>query len=761
MIDGLPIAALIAPTGLVASNVAQTSFTLSWTASTDNVGVTGYEVFAGTSSKGTTTSTSMSVTGLNSATAYSMTVKARDAAGNWSSASTALSVTTAGASQTPYGGTARALPGTVEAEDFDNGGQGVAYNDANTNNAGGKYRTTDGVDIENCGEGGFNVGWTAAGEWLEYTVDVTAGTYNVQLRLASPNSSKQARVYLGTTLLGTFSVPNTGGWQNWQTVTVSGVSVTGGDSQVLKIECVTDGFNVNWVKFESGGQTIPSAPSGLSATATSPSQINLSWTDNSGNEDGFMIERKTSSGGTYAEIATAAANANTYSSTGLAASTQYYYRVRSYNTAGNSAYSDEANATTQSGSACNWTFAANEGGTVNISGTKDVRYGANGNYITKTVTTTIGCNNTAFGSDPVPGVAKTCEVCETGSTPTVPTAPSGLSATATSSSQINLSWTDNSGNEDGFRIERKTGSGGTYAEIATAAANANTYSSTGLAASTQYYYRVRSYNTAGNSSYSNEANATTPAGPSEVTVVSKTSASSDDAEETVSSGAMSLNSDDLDIRSSDLMGMRFQLNVPQGSTITSANIGFVSKESASGTNTFTFKAQASDNAGAFTATSGNISSRPTGSASANWSPGSWSNGASYTSPDLSSLIQQVVNRSGWSANNYIVVTISASSSNKRQARTFDYNGNNSQSPTLTVSYSTESGGECTWAFAANEGGTVTVTGTKEVRYGANNTYATMTVTGSIPCTNAAFGGDPVPGVAKRARCARGASPRVP
>jgi len=76
------------------SSITQTSFTLSWAASTDNVGVTAYEVFRGTTSCGTTASTSMPITGLTCNTAYSMTVKACDAAGNWSTASTARSVAT-------------------------------------------------------------------------------------------------------------------------------------------------------------------------------------------------------------------------------------------------------------------------------------------------------------------------------------------------------------------------------------------------------------------------------------------------------------------------------------------------------------------------------------------------------------------------------------------------------------------------------------------------------------------------------------------
>ncbi len=91
----------------------------------------------------------------------------------------------------------------------------------------------------------------------------------------------------------------------------------------------------------------PAAPSGLTATAVSASQINLAWTDNSSNEGNFIVSRSTVAGGPYSDIATVAANSNAFNNTGLAASTTYYYVVRAVNSGGSSAFSNEASATTQ------------------------------------------------------------------------------------------------------------------------------------------------------------------------------------------------------------------------------------------------------------------------------------------------------------------------------------------------------------------------------------------------------------------------------
>ncbi|WAC01140.1 M4 family metallopeptidase [Lacinutrix neustonica] len=108
-----------APTSLTASGITQTTTNLSWTASTDNVGVTGYEVFQGSNSLGTVTATSSNITGLTANTTYSFTVKAKDAAGNVSASSNAVSVTTL--SDTPSGGCTGGITSFPYGESFESG----------------------------------------------------------------------------------------------------------------------------------------------------------------------------------------------------------------------------------------------------------------------------------------------------------------------------------------------------------------------------------------------------------------------------------------------------------------------------------------------------------------------------------------------------------------------------------------------------------------------------------------------------------------
>jgi hypothetical protein len=185
---------------------------------------------------------------------------------------------------------------------------------------------------------------------------------------------------------------------------------------------------------------LPAAPSALVATAVNASQIHLAWADNSTNENGFKIEQSTN-GTTFTEIASVGANSQTYQSTGLNAGIIYYYRVRAFNSAGESAYSATATATIL---------------------------------------------------DPVLS------------------APTLVAATTLSASKIKLTWLDNSNNETGFTIESCTGASCTnFAEIAQVGADLTAFTVKGLSRKTEYRFRLKAFNAAGNSAYTMILNART------------------------------------------------------------------------------------------------------------------------------------------------------------------------------------------------------------------------------------------------------------
>lgn len=134
-------------------------------------------------------------------------------------------------SESPYGGIPWPIPGTVQAEDYDLGGEGVAYHDTDPANLGGAFRT-DGVDIETTTDigGGYDVGYIADNEWLKYSVNITAsGTYNIGFRTAGTSSSGVIRLEVdGVDVTGPVSLPNTSAYQDWVTTTVSNISLTAG-----------------------------------------------------------------------------------------------------------------------------------------------------------------------------------------------------------------------------------------------------------------------------------------------------------------------------------------------------------------------------------------------------------------------------------------------------------------------------------------------------------------------------------------------------
>jgi hypothetical protein len=144
---------------------------------------------------------------------------------------------------TPYTGTPVAVPGTVQFENYDAGGMDVAYYDTTASNSGGVYRS-NAVDIQATTDtgGGYLVGWTAAGEWLNYTVKVAAaGTYAIDTRVASSGAGGTFHIEVdGVNKTGAITVPNTGSWQTWKTVTKTGVTLPAG-THVLKVVLDTIG----------------------------------------------------------------------------------------------------------------------------------------------------------------------------------------------------------------------------------------------------------------------------------------------------------------------------------------------------------------------------------------------------------------------------------------------------------------------------------------------------------------------------------------
>jgi hypothetical protein len=195
------------------------------------------------------------------------------------------------------------------------------------------------------------------------------------------------------------------------------------------------------------------APTSLAATASSSSTVDLSWVEGNSSETGHSVERSGNPLSGFVVVGSAGKSATSFRDVGLSAGTAYYYRVRATG-----------------------------------------RRGAVSPYSAVAGVSTPSTNPTPTPSPtPVP----------------TPAAPTGLTATAASSTQINLSWTDNSSNETAFKVERGPASSGPWTQIGTTAGAS--YADSGLAASTAYFYRTRAYNASGDSGYSNTAAATTPA----------------------------------------------------------------------------------------------------------------------------------------------------------------------------------------------------------------------------------------------------------
>ena len=227
------------PSSLSSASVAQTSFTLNWAASTDNVGVALYEVFRGGVSQGTVTGTSFNATGLNAGTAYSMTVRARDAAGNNSAQSSALSVTTAAAA----------------------GGSTVVYQAENSTRAGGVVNSTA---YPNFSGTGYVTNFQKNGASVQFAVNVaTAGSYNVRVRYGNAaGPSYPISAYVNGIKITTIQLSSNGSWTTWQDVTQS-LSLNAGSNTIrLQKDPQNNGgaYNIDFI-------AIPATPGAIGSVS--------------------------------------------------------------------------------------------------------------------------------------------------------------------------------------------------------------------------------------------------------------------------------------------------------------------------------------------------------------------------------------------------------------------------------------------------------------------------------------------------------------
>ena len=159
--------------------------------------------------------------------------------------------------QTAYNGP-HALPGTVQGEDFDNGGQNVAYydstveNKAKTNNIAYADRGNEYVDAET-GNGISDIGWITDGEWTEYTVDAAAGSYTATFRVASWANDRRVVLTVDGNTGCTVNVPNTGSSEVYQTVSAP-LTLTAG-SHVIRLTFQGNAQNLDWFSVAGGAVT--------------------------------------------------------------------------------------------------------------------------------------------------------------------------------------------------------------------------------------------------------------------------------------------------------------------------------------------------------------------------------------------------------------------------------------------------------------------------------------------------------------------------
>ncbi|MEO5776220.1 MAG: reprolysin-like metallopeptidase [Flavobacterium sp.] len=521
-----------APTTLTASGTTYNATNLSWTASTDNVAVTGYDIYQGATLKGsTTTATTFAVTGLIASTAYAFTVKAKDAAGNVSAASNTANVTTP------------AAPISYCAS------QGNSTADERIGKV--VFGTINNTSTGTAGYEDFTAQSTAATRGTDYTITVTPAwtssvypegyavfiDYNQNGLFTDAGETVWSNAASTTTpVSGSITIPATAALGNTRMRVSMKYNAVPTSCEAFSYGQVED-YTVN-IQAAAADTTAPTAPTSLAASGTTQTTTDLSWTASTDNvavtgydvyKDGALLGSTTT--------------ATTYAVTGLTASTAYAFTVKAKDAAGNvSAVSNTANVTTsaaadttaptaptsltasgttQTTTDLSWTASTDN---VAVTGYDVYKDGALlGSTTTATTYAVTGLTaSTAYAftvkakdaAGNVSAVSNTANVT-TSAAPdtTAPSAPSSLTASGTTQTTTDLSWTASTDNVavTGYDVYKD-------GALLGSTTTATTYAVTGLTASTAYAFTVKAKDAAGNvSAVSNTANVTTLANSSNAT----------------------------------------------------------------------------------------------------------------------------------------------------------------------------------------------------------------------------------------------------
>lgn len=404
--------------------------------------------------------------------------------------------------------------------------------------------------------------------------NVPAGAFSVSFRFSSnntistsdplsPSSCAVASLAGGATFNCSLkiAIPGSVTAANWF------VGVVADEANVIEETDETNNTFVSTATVTITPPAPPAAPSGLTSTSVGTRHITLAWTDNSTVESSYRIERCFGIGCTgFFEVASRSANTTTYSDSSLSSGSTYRYRVRAGGAGGFSTYSNIVTAATLSSgrdlqvTAVTSPATAILGDSISITSTvinlgdtatagfrigvylstnnfislSDTYSGVSCTVASLASTATTNCNvkirvpttltpATYWVGVYADDLSQVTESDESNNSlpadsiiinPPAPAAPTNLAVTLPSSTQANLAWSDNSTNEDGFRIERCSGAGCTnFTEIKTVSTNVVATSDTTLVPNTTYSYRVRAYNGGGNSGYTSVVSVTTPDTP--------------------------------------------------------------------------------------------------------------------------------------------------------------------------------------------------------------------------------------------------------